>query len=247
MVLGHDTGAVFTEIPTVRPVNDSGQILVGIVHAGVDDAHYDILASGGVVLPDWQDVQVDPFLPGSPGAIVVILPLFGEQGIVERQFVVKFNGPVDFENPDPCGMRGGVAGLGGRDGRIVFDPVPSVEAGSPVPLVELPGVGEEPLHRHYAQFVEESAQKAGLGDRAKGRVKQDSRLLVDIEVRRGEVFLLLRIRRLPRGIDGLPDVPGTRKKQQRGNGDQCPRCLLHHNDSLLTLSARHSGERGPIC
>ena len=64
--------------------NYSVEIFVGQVYTSIDNRNYDFLGTGSVVFPNRKNIDVGACFPISLGAVIVVVPLLRETGIVEE-------------------------------------------------------------------------------------------------------------------------------------------------------------------
>ena len=200
---------------------------MGAVHAAVHDGHDHVAAPGGVLLPDRHDVDVGAGLETAHAAVVEVVPLEGEMGVVERQ-----------GRPDPArrelhgfytGQRAQrLARLGAGRGRIITDPVPAVQPGGTVFRLEFAGIREHALQAPHAQAVQRRGRRLlpeGVGCLVR---EQQEGLSGQGVVRRGR----LRVRY------GEEFLPGAAREEQHQKKDESAEPL--HYNPRKSISVRPS-------
>ena len=129
----------------------AAQVRVREVDSAINDGHDHFAAASGEFLPYRLDVDVHAlFEIRAQRSVIDIVPLLLHIGIVEIGAPGLAEGHLhELHARQRSQIR---PRLGNRDGRVILDAVPAVQAGSPVFRFKLTGIREHPLRGHDTQL-----------------------------------------------------------------------------------------------
>ena len=159
---GHYLIAAGSGHKVLAAVRASGQeigldVLVGGVDARIHNRHNYVGVSNGVLLPDGDHVYIGPL-----GAVVLIVPLLGKQGVVEiRRGLSLAVNRIHVGNTRH--RQHAFRGFGLGDGGVERNPVPAVKTKSTVLRLVLRVNGEDSLTRNNSQVRQDTVKCRGLG------------------------------------------------------------------------------------